>query len=150
MADLEGGINAYAFASGLAAADTVLSLLDTGDQVLAMDDLYGGSRRLFEKVRTRTSGLDFIFGDLSKPAILEKLISDKVKMIWVETPTNPLLKITDLNEISKIAIKNNLLFAVDSTFSTPVFLKPLDFGADLVMHSTTKFIRDSGKNPFFK
>ena len=140
MADLEGGKSAYAFASGLAAADTVLSLLDSGDHILAMDDLYGGSRRLFDNVRKRTSNLKFIFGDLSKPEEVERLISDKIKMIWIETPTNPMLKIVDLKFISKIAKKNNIITVADNTFSSPYVQRPLENGFDIVVHSATKYL----------
>ena len=140
MADLEGGKSAYAFASGLAAADTVLSLLDSGDHILAMDDLYGGSRRLFDNVRKRTSNLKFIFGDLSKPEEVERLISDKIKMIWIETPTNPMLKIVDLKFISKIAKKNNIITVADNTFSSPYIQRPLENGFDIVVHSATKYL----------
>ena len=109
MADLEGGCNAYAFASGLAAADTVLSLLNSGDEILAMDDLYGGSRRLFDNVRKRTSNLNFSYADLSVTENLDKLITDNIKMIWIETPTNPMLKIVDLKHIAAIAKEKNIL-----------------------------------------
>ena len=140
MADLEGGRNAFAFASGLAAADTVLSLLNSGDEVLAMDDLYGGSRRLFEKVRKRTSNLKFNFGDLSNNSNLEKLITKNTKMIWVETPTNPMLKIVDLEYISKVAKKYNIITVADNTFCSPYIQRPIELGFDIVVHSATKFL----------
>ena len=140
MADLEGGRSAFAFASGLAAADTVLSLLNSGDEVLAMDDLYGGSRRLFEKVRKRTSNLKFNFGDLSNNSNLEKLITKNTKMIWVETPTNPMLKIVDLEYISKVAKKYNIITVADNTFCSPYIQRPIELGFDIVVHSATKFL----------
>ena len=140
MADLEGGRSAFAFASGLAAADTVLSLLNSGDEVLAMDDLYGGSRRLFEKVRKRTSNLKFNFGDLSNNSNLEKLITKNTKMIWVETPTNPMLKILDLEYISEVAKKYNIITVADNTFCSPYIQRPIELGFDIVVHSATKFL----------
>ena len=140
MADLEGGKSAFAFASGLAAADTVLSLLNSGDEVLAMDDLYGGSRRLFENVRKRTSNLKFNFGDLSNNSNLEKLITKNTKMIWVETPTNPMLKILDLEYISKVAKKHNIITVADNTFCSPYIQRPIELGFDIVVHSATKFL----------
>ena len=140
MADLEGGKSAFAFASGLAAADTVLSLLNSGDEVLAMDDLYGGSRRLFEKVRKRTSNLKFNFGDLSNNSNLEKLITKNTKMIWIETPTNPMLKIVDLEYISKVAKKYNIITVADNTFCSPYIQRPIELGFDIVVHSATKFL----------
>ena len=139
LAALDNGKYGIAFASGMAAIDSCLKLLKSGDHVICSDDVYGGTYRLFDQLLVNYD-LHFSFVDTSFPHEVENAITPKTKMIWVETPTNPLLKITDLNAISKIAKKNNLLFAVDSTFSTPVFLKPLDFGVDLVMHSTTKYI----------
>jgi len=140
MADLEGGVSAFAFASGLAAADTVLSLLDSGDEILAMDDLYGGSRRLFENVRKRTSNLKFNFGDLSNNLNLEKLITKNTKMIWIETPTNPMLKIVDLQHVAKIAKKHNIITVADNTFCSPYIQRPIEHGFDIVVHSATKFL----------
>ena len=140
MANLEGGKSAFAFASGLAASDTVLSLLNSGDEVLAMDDLYGGSRRLFENVRKRTSNLKFNFGDLSDSSNIEKLLTNKTKMIWVETPTNPMLKIVDLEYISKVAKKHNIITVADNTFCSPYIQRPIELGFDIVVHSATKFL----------
>ena len=139
LAALDNGKYGIAFASGMAAIDSCLKLLKSGDHIICSDDVYGGTYRLFDQLLVNYD-LHFSFVDTSFPHEVENAITPKTKMIWVETPTNPLLKITDLNAISKIVKKNNLLFAVDSTFSTPVFLKPLDFGVDLVMHSTTKYI----------
>ena len=139
LATIEGGRFGTCFSSGMSAVDACLKLLKSGDHIICSDDVYGGTYRLFDQLLVNYD-LHFSFVDTSFPHEVENAITPKTKMIWVETPTNPLLKITDLNAISKIVKKNNLLFAVDSTFSTPVFLKPLDFGVDLVMHSTTKYI----------
>jgi cystathionine gamma-lyase len=140
VAGLEGGSRGFAFASGLAASSTVLELLDSGDHVIAMDDLYGGSYRLFERVRRRSAGLDFSFVDLTDPAAFEAAITPKTRMVWVETPTNPMLKIVDLQAVSAIARKHGLLMVVDNTFASPVLQRPLEHGADLVLHSATKFL----------
>jgi len=140
VAALEGGSRGYAFASGLAATATVLELLDSGDHVVAMDDLYGGSYRLFESVRRRSAGLNFSFADLTDPAAFEDAITPKTKMVWVETPTNPTLKIVDLQAISAIARRRGLLMVVDNTFASPILQRPLEHGADLVVHSATKYL----------
>ncbi len=140
VAALEGGTRGFAFASGLAATATVLDLLDTGSHVIAMDDLYGGSYRLFERVRRRSAGLDFSFVDLTDPAAFEAAIRPETRMVWIETPTNPLLKIVDLDAICGSARKRGLLSVVDNTFASPILQRPLRFGADLVMHSATKFL----------
>jgi cystathionine gamma-lyase len=140
VADLENGSNGYAFASGLATMGTLLELLDSGDHVIAMDDLYGGSYRLFENVRRRSSGLQFSFLDLSDLSQLEAAITERTKMIWVESPTNPLLKLVDLSAIAEIARKHNLITVCDNTFCSPYVQRPLDHGFDIVMHSTTKYL----------
>lgn len=140
VAALEGGTRGFAFASGLAATATVLDLLDTGSHVIAMDDLYGGSYRLFERVRRRSAGLAFSFVDLTDPAAFEAAIRPETRMVWIETPTNPLLKIVDLDAICGSARKRGLLSVVDNTFASPILQRPLRFGADLVMHSATKFL----------
>jgi cystathionine gamma-lyase len=140
VAGLEGGTRGFAFASGLAATSTLLELLDSGDHVVAMDDLYGGSYRLFERVRRRSAGLDFSFVDMTDPARFEAAITPKTKLVWIETPTNPLLKIVDIAAIAAIAKKHGLLVAVDNTFASPALQRPLEHGADLVMHSATKYI----------
>ena len=140
VAALEGGTRGFAFASGLAATSTVLELLDTGHHVVAMDDLYGGSYRLFERVRRRSAGLDFSFVDLTDPATLERAITPRTRMVWVETPTNPLLKIVDLAAVSAVARKHGLLMVVDNTFASPILQRPLEHGADIVMHSATKYL----------
>ena len=140
VAALEGGTRGFAFASGMAATATVLELLDTGSHVIAMDDLYGGSYRLFERVRRRSAGLDFSFVDLSDPAAFEAAIRPGTRMVWIETPTNPMLKIVDLDAICGIARRHGLLTVVDNTFASPILQRPLEFGADLVMHSATKYL----------
>ena len=140
IADLEGSNYGFAFASGMSASATVLELLDSGDHVIAMDDLYGGTYRLFENVRKRSAGLEFTFCDLSDLNTLETSINQNTKMIWIETPTNPLLKIADLSAISQFAKKHNLIAVCDNTFCSPYIQNPLDFGFDIVVHSATKYL----------
>ena len=140
IAGLEGGTRGFAFASGLAATSTLLELLDSGDHVVSMDDVYGGTFRLFERVRRRSAGLDFSFVDLTDPAAFEAAIRPNTKMVWIETPTNPLLKIVDIAAIAAIAKKRGLLVVVDNTFSSPMVQRPLELGADIVMHSATKYL----------
>ena len=140
VAGLEGGTRGFAFASGLASTATLLELLDSGDHVVAMDDLYGGSYRLFERVRRRSANLSFSFVDMTDPAKFEAAITPKTKLVWIETPTNPLLKIVDIAAIAAIAKKHGLLVAVDNTFASPALQRPLEHGADLVMHSATKYL----------
>ena len=139
-AALEGGSRGFAFASGLAATSTLLELLDSGDHVIAMDDLYGGSYRLFERVRRRSAGLSFSFVDLTDPAQFEAAITPKARLVWIETPTNPLLKIVDIAAIAAIAKQHGLLVAADNTFASPILQRPLEHGADIVMHSATKYL----------
>lgn len=140
VADLENGEAGFAFASGLAAMGTVLELLDSGSHVIAMDDLYGGSYRLFENVRKRSAGLDFSFVNLSDPAALEAAIRPNTKMVWVESPTNPMLRLVDFQAISAIAKKHGLISVADNTFASPYVQKPLDHGFDIVIHSMTKYL----------
>ena len=140
VADLENGEKGYAFASGLATMGTILELLDSGDHVIAMDDLYGGSYRLFENVRRRSAGLTFSFVDMSDASKIEAAITEKTKMIWVESPTNPLLKLADLDAIAQVAKKHGLMTVCDNTFCSPWVQRPLDHGIDVVMHSTTKYL----------
>ncbi|MDQ2773915.1 MAG: cystathionine gamma-synthase [Acidobacteriota bacterium] len=140
VADLESGVRGFAFASGLAAMSVTLELLSTGDHVLASDDLYGGTFRLFERVRRRSAGLDFTFVDLSDPAVVRKAIRPNTKMLWVETPSNPLLKIVDLAAIANVAREDGLLAVADNTFASPALQRPLEFGFDVVIHSATKYI----------
>jgi cystathionine gamma-lyase len=139
IADLEGGTHGFAFASGMAATATLLELLDTGSHVLAVDDLYGGSFRLFERVRRRSAGLDFTFADLSDPGAAAAIRPD-TRMIWIETPTNPLLKLVDIEAVAQAARGRGILVVVDNTFATPWIQRPLELGADIVMHSATKFL----------
>ena len=140
VADLEGGIAGFAFASGLAAASTVLDLLDSGSHVIAMDDLYGGTYRLFERVRRRSAGLDFSFIDLNDAAALKAALKPDTRMIWAETPTNPMLKLVDLARVGSFARKHGLILVVDNTFCSPMLQQPLAFGAHLVLHSATKYL----------
>ena len=140
VAGLEGGQRGFAFASGLAATSTILELLDTGSHVVCMDDVYGGTFRLFERVRRRSAGLDFSFVDMTDPAALEAAIRPQTRMIWVETPTNPMLKIADLDAVNAIAKKHGLRMVVDNTFASPILQRPLEHGADIVMHSATKYL----------
>lgn len=140
VADLEGGTKGFAFASGMAASATILDMLESGDHVISTDDLYGGSYRLFENVRKGSAGLKFTFADLSNPENLEKSLTPETKMIWVETPTNPLLKLIDLKAVAKFAKERGLLTVCDNTFSSPYFQRPLEFGFDMVIHSATKYI----------
>ena len=140
IADLESGARGYAFASGLAAISTFLEVLDAGDHVIASEDLYGGSFRLFDKVRRRSAGLEFSFVDMADLAAIEAAIRPNTKLIWVETPTNPLLRLADLAAIAELAGRHGLLAAADNTFASPYCQRPLEFGFDLVMHSTTKYI----------
>tara|TARA_B100000965_G_scaffold396790_1_gene412240 strand:+ start:431 stop:1597 length:1167 start_codon:yes stop_codon:yes gene_type:complete len=140
IADLEGSSFGYAFASGMSASATILELLNSGDHVIAMDDLYGGTYRLFENVRKRSAGLDFTFCDLSDASSLESALNEKTRMIWIETPTNPLLKIADLEIISKFANENNLISVCDNTFCSPFVQNPIEFGFDIVVHSATKYL----------
>jgi len=140
IADLEGGTQGYAFASGLGGASTVLDLLDSGSHVIAMNDLYGGSYRLFERVRRRSAGLDFTFLDLNDVAALRAALKPNTRMIWAETPTNPMLTVVDLAKVGAFARKHGLIFVVDNTFCSPILQRPLEFGADLVLHSATKYL----------
>lgn len=138
VADLESADYGFAFASGMAAADTILSLLHTGDEVLAIDDLYGGTRRLFEKVRQKKNGIKFKFINYKEFDNIEAYVSNDTKMIWVESPTNPMLTLVDLNKLGKI--NKNIIKVVDNTFASPINQRPLEFGVDIVMHSATKYL----------
>jgi cystathionine gamma-lyase len=140
VADLEGGVAGFAFGSGLGGASTVLDLLDSGDHVIAMDDLYGGTYRLFERVRRRSAGLDFTFIDLNDTAALKAALKPNTRMIWAETPTNPMLKLVDLAKLSAFAKKHGLILVVDNTFCSPMLQRPIEYGADLVLHSATKYL----------
>jgi len=140
IADLENGTRAFAFASGLSASSTVLELLDSGSHIVAADDLYGGSWRLFERVRKRSMGLRTSYSDPNVTGSLQQAIQPDTKMIWVETPSNPLLKITDLAEVARIGQARGILTVVDNTFASPFIQRPLDLGIDIVLHSVTKYI----------
>ena len=140
MADLEGGIRGLAFASGMAATSAILELLDAGDHVLAGDDLYGGSFRLFHGVRERSANLKFTFAQLEDPDEFRAAIRAETKMIWVETPTNPMLKIVDIAVAAEIAREVGAILVVDNTFASPMLQRPLELGADIVMHSATKYL----------
>ena len=140
VAALESGTRGFAFASGMAATSTILELLDSGSHVVAMDDIYGGSYRLFERVRKRTAALDFSFVDLTDLAAFEAAIRPETRLVWVETPTNPMLKVVDIKAVCDIAHKHGLTVVVDNTFASPILQRPLEHGADLVMHSATKYL----------
>ena len=140
IADLEGGVAGFAFASGMAAVDTLMHLLGPGDHVLAMNDLYGGTYRLFENVRRRSSGLDFTFADLADVDAARAALTDRTKMIWVETPTNPMLQLVDIARMSELAREAGCLLVVDNTFATPMLQRPMELGADVVLHSVTKYL----------
>jgi len=140
VADLEGGQRGYAFASGLAGMSTVLELLDAGSHIVASDDLYGGSFRLFERVRRRSAGHDITFIDMTDPAAVRAAIRPNTRMIWVETPSNPLLKLIDLAAVAMIAREHDLLAVADNTFASPWGQNPLALGFDIVAHSTTKYL----------
>jgi cystathionine gamma-lyase len=140
IADLESGTAAFAFASGLAAGSTVLEMLDSGDHVIATDDLYGGSFRLFDKVKRRSAGLEFSYVDMSDLAALEAAIRPNTRMIWVETPTNPTLRLVDLEAVARLAKKRGLIAVADNTFASPYVQRPLELGFSIVTHSTTKYL----------
>jgi cystathionine gamma-lyase len=140
IADLESGTAGFAFASGLAAASTILEILDSGAHVIASDDLYGGSFRLFDKVRKRSAALAFSFVDMGDISAIEAAITPETKMIWVETPTNPMLRLADLSAIAALAKKHGLITVADNTFASPFVQRPLELGFDIVMHSATKYL----------
>jgi cystathionine gamma-lyase len=140
IADLEGGSRGFAFASGLAATSTVLDLLDSGSHVICMDDVYGGTFRLFERVRRRSAGLDFTFLDLNDMDALAAAVKPNTRMIWAETPTNPMLKVVDLARLGEFARARGLILVVDNTFCSPAVQRPLEYGATMVMHSATKYL----------
>jgi cystathionine gamma-lyase len=140
IADLEGGTAAFAFASGIAAIATTLDCLDAGSHIIAVDDLYGGSRRLFERVRRRSAGLEVSYLDLTDPAVVEPAIRPNTRLIWIESPTNPLLKLVDLGRIAALAKARGIWAVADNTFASPYVQRPLEYGFDLVVHSTTKYL----------
>ena len=143
LAAIEGGKYASCYASGMAAVDTCMKLLASGDLVVCSDDVYGGVLRHFNRV-LESYGLSFTYVDTAQPETVRQAIRPETKMLWIETPSNPLLKVTDVEAMAAIAKENDLIFGVDSTFATPVYLRPLELGADIVMHSTTKYL--SGHN----
>jgi len=140
IAVLENGTNGFACASGMAASGLILELLDSGDHVVAMDDMYGGTFRMFDKVRSRSAGLEFSYADLSVAGGLEKALRDDTRMIWIESPTNPTLKLVDIARVVEIVADRNILVVVDNTFASPWAQRPLELGADIVVHSATKFL----------
>src|SRR5881227_2506691 len=140
IADLESGTRGFAFASGLAAMSTALELLDSGSHVVVSDDLYGGTFRLFEKVRKRSANLDFTYLDMTDAGKFEQAIKSNTRMVWIETPSNPLLKIIDMDAIAKIARQHDLIAVSDNTFASPWIQRPLEFGFDIVIHSATKYL----------
>src|SRR6202140_5215088 len=140
IADLESGTRGWAFASGLAAMATALDGLDSGSHVVVSDDLYGGTFRLFERVRRRSANLDFTFIDMSDPAAVEKAMRPNTRMVWVETPSNPLLKLIDLEAVAKIARAHKAISVSDNTFASPWMQRPIEFGFDMVIHSATKYL----------
>ena len=139
LASLESGKFGFGFASGCAASTTVMHLLKAGDHVIASDDLYGGTFRLFDKI-IRHNGIEFSFVDMGNPENIARAVKDNTKMIWIETPTNPMLKLVDIKAASTIGKANQLMTVVDNTFMSPYFQRPLELGADIIVHSTTKFI----------
>ena len=140
IADLEGGTRGFAFASGMAATSTIMELLDAGSHVIAMEDIYGGTFRLFERVRRRSAAHTFTFVDLSNMAALEAATCPETRMIWIETPTNPTLRLVDIKQVAAWARPRSILTVVDNTFATPWIQRPLELGADIVVHSATKYL----------
>jgi len=140
IANIESGKHGFAFASGMAAIATVLEILQSGDHVIVCDDVYGGTYRLFENVRKRSAGLDFSFVDLNNVENIEKYLRPETRMIWIETPTNPLLKLLDLKKIAAFAKAHQLISVADNTFATPIIQRPLEYGFDIVIHSATKYL----------
>jgi cystathionine gamma-lyase len=140
IADLESGVRGFAFASGMAATSTLIELLDAGSHIVAMNDLYGGTFRLFERVRRRTANLGITFADLSDASALAGAVRPDTKMIWIETPTNPTLRLVDIAQVAEFARKRNILTVVDNTFASPWVQRPLELGADIVVHSATKYL----------
>jgi cystathionine gamma-lyase len=140
VADLESGSAAFAFASGLAAISTVLELADSGSHIIAGDDMYGGTYRLFERVRRRSAGHDFTYVDLTNLDALRAALRPETRMVWLETPTNPMLKLADLAAIAKLCRERGIITVCDNTFASPIVQRPLEFGIDIVVHSTTKYM----------
>lgn len=140
IADLESGTQGFAFASGMAAINTVIDLLDHGSHIIAFDDLYGGTYRLFDKVKTRTAGLSFSFVDMTNVHHIEHYIQPNTRMIWIETPSNPMLKLVDIYQVAQIGKKHGIMTVIDNTFATPWIQRPIELGIDIVVHSATKYL----------
>jgi cystathionine gamma-lyase len=140
IADLEGGVRGFAFASGMAATSTLIELLDAGSHIVAMNDLYGGTYRLFERVRKRTANLEVTYADLTDPNVLPTVVRPETKLIWIETPTNPTLRLVDIAQVAEFARQRGILTVVDNTFASPWVQRPIAFGADIVVHSATKYL----------
>ncbi|HET9445333.1 MAG TPA: PLP-dependent aspartate aminotransferase family protein [Steroidobacteraceae bacterium] len=140
IANLESGTHGFAFASGMAATSTLLELIDAGSHIVAMNDLYGGTFRVFERVRRRTANLDISFVDLTQQANLVNAVKPQTRMIWIETPTNPTLRLVDIAQVAEFARQRGILTVVDNTFASPWVQRPLELGADIVMHSATKYL----------
>ena len=140
FADLEGAKHGFAFSSGMATTSTILELLDSGSHVVALDDLYGGTRRVFERVRRRSAGLDITYSSIASREDLLKVLEPRTKMIWVETPSNPLLKLVDLSMVAEVAKSRGIITVADNTFASPWVQRPLEHGFDIVMHSATKYL----------
>jgi len=140
IADLEGGVRGFAFGSGMAATSTLLELIDSGSHIVAMEDLYGGTFRLFERVRKRSANLEITFADLADQKALEAAVRPNTRMIWIETPTNPTLRLVDIARVAEFARKRNILTVVDNTFASPWVQRPIELGADITMHSATKYL----------
>jgi cystathionine gamma-lyase len=140
IADLEGGVRGFAFASGMAATSTLIELLDAGAHLVATNDLYGGTFRLFERVRKRTANLDVTYADLADASTLAQVVRPETKLIWIETPTNPTLGLVDIAQVTKFARARGILTVVDNTFASPWVQRPLELGADIVVHSATKYL----------
>src|SRR6266700_8181579 len=140
IADLESGTRGFAFASGLAAMSTALDAIDSGSHIVVSDDVYGGTFRLFERVRRRSANLDFTFVDLNDARDFEAEIKPNTRMIWIETPSNPLLKLIDLEAIAKTARESNIISVCDNTFASPCIQRPIELGFDVVVQSATKYL----------
>jgi cystathionine beta-lyase len=140
VADLESGKQGFAFASGMAAIATIIEMLKPGDHIIAMDDLYGGTYRLLENVRKRSAGLKVTFVDLADASLIQEAVRPETRLLWAETPTNPMLKLINLSEVAAMAKKNNLIAVLDNTFATPIIQRPLEYGFDIVVHSATKYL----------
>jgi cystathionine gamma-lyase len=140
IADLEGGQHGFAFASGLAGIATVLDMLDSGDHVIASDDLYGGTYRLLNRVRKRSAGLQFTLVDMGDVDAIEAAIRPETKLIWIETPSNPMLKLIDIEAVAALGKRRGIMTAADNTFASPIVQRPIELGFDLVMHSATKYL----------